>query len=46
MKNVKFKIIKIKAGCVYTRLLILQQNLTGLHKTFHWAACGQRVGWT
>jgi len=34
IKNVKFKIIKIKAGCQYVGYFYYSKNLTGPHITF------------
>jgi len=39
IKNVKFKIIKIRTGCEYVRYFYHSENLNWAAKKFDWATC-------
>jgi len=44
IKNVKFKIIKIRTGCEYVGYFYHSENLNWATKNFDWATCWLRVG--
>jgi len=44
IKNVKFRIIKIRTGCQHMGYIYYSQNLNWAAKNFNWAAWGPRVG--
>ena len=44
IKNVKFKIIKVRTGCEYVRYFYQSENLNWAAKNFDWATCWLRVG--
>jgi len=44
IKNIKFKIIKIRTGCQYVGYLYYSENLFGPHKTFNRAAQNLQPG--
>jgi len=44
IKNIKFKIIKIRTGCEYVRYFYHSENLNWTAKNVDWATCWLQVG--